>query len=175
MPKRASQRIFNEIAQEKGDFTEKEVINALYSLRDEYNTPIILTSSRKLDRQGVDVEIKGEGVLNLWVGLDAKSSKRGVEEYRQKQQRLIEKGIRNKFPRHPFLYDRFNESRPQLLLDLLRFIVKKSYSHSEYMDIVPEHAEELGFDPDERDVAEFSHKLRDLVSYLFEELEPIYN
>lgn len=165
-------RVLREIdktARNRGNFTEQEVINALYALRDEYNAPIMLTSSKKLDMQGVDVKINGVGVLNLEVGLDAKSSKAGVEDYRRKQQELIEKGVRNRFPRYPFLYDKFNESRPQLLLDLLRFIVKKSRTHSDYIDLVPERAEELG-----DDWGEFSHKLRNLVSYLFDELEPVY-
>ncbi|MEX0878002.1 MAG: hypothetical protein WDZ40_04065 [Candidatus Spechtbacterales bacterium] len=166
---------FDKLAREKGDFTEREVINALYALRDEYNAPILLTSSKKLDYQGVDIEIKGTGNLHLWIGLDAKSSKAGVEAYRKKQEELVKKGVRNAFPRYPFVYDRFNESRPQLMLDLLRFIVKKSRTHSEYIDLVPEGAEDMGFDFDTKDVTEFSHKLRDLIHYLFEELDPVFN
>lgn len=118
------------LSQDRGSTSEQYVIEALYRLRDEFGVPIIVIPSlpgSQADHRGVDVEVRGRAPLHLWVGMDVKSSQRGVDGYHEKQAELKERGIRSPYPRYPFLFD--HQGGSDLLLELFRFILEHSQSH----------------------------------------------
>ncbi|MDX1535595.1 MAG: hypothetical protein R3346_02450 [Candidatus Spechtbacterales bacterium] len=147
------------IAQERGRFSEDSVHQALIQLRDYYNVPIIIISSKRgdhRDKQGVDIEIRGRDPLYARFGIDVKSSMTGVRAYKEKGRELSDRGIEKAYPSYPFLFQ--HEYRRELLLDLLRFILSKSKSHADFVDQVPEFSEVM-FDDFEKEFSSLVEKI----------------
>lgn len=121
----------NRLGQARGHNAQEAIGRALGVLRDDFAAPIIIIPSMPgdlRDGRGIDFEIKGMRPLNVQVGIDVKSSQVGAQSYIDKQEELEQDGIRNPFPRFPFVFS--HQPYSQLLLELVAFILEHSQSHS---------------------------------------------
>lgn len=151
---------------DRGNNSERLVLQALESLRDEFNVPIKVTLMPKgslNDRRGVDIRINGMRVngkdkLNANFGIDVKSSQGYVDKYLEKQAQLKLKGIRNPYPRYPFLFN--YQMQSALLVELLLLILEKSVSHTEWVDRILSDYQPEG--------EGFNQKFRLLISDIFD-------
>lgn len=128
-------RILHNLGEERGKISEGNALDALMVLQS-MGMPIQFHATERggaKDRQGMDIIIHGEKPLHLaHLALDIKSNQFGVEQYLEKQRKILEKTKRPQIPpRYPFLIPSGEGGNScRLLKELAIFLLGKSRSHA---------------------------------------------
>lgn len=128
------------VQEERGRKAENAVYRALCALRDEFNVPIKVEKTRPYsgkDRRSVDFDIRGRGVLHVWLVLDVKSSETGVEQFENRQTSRRAGG--SSASRVHIAFQHNSESLPALMVRLLRLLLEHSASHAAWAEKVPSY------------------------------------